>query len=37
LNVKPTPVPSSKPSPEYGDFYNANRPDLIWCPWGPTN
>ena len=37
LNVKPTPVPSSKPSPQYGDFYNANRPDLIWCPWGPTN
>ncbi len=37
LNAKPTPVPGSKPSPEYGDIYNANRPDVIWCPWGPCN
>ena len=37
LFVKPNPVPSAKPSPEYGDYYNANRPDMIWCPWGPTN
>ena len=37
LYVKPNPVPSTKPSPEYGDVYNANRPDLIWCPWGPCN
>jgi prepilin-type processing-associated H-X9-DG protein len=37
LFVKPTPVPSQKPSPELGDYYNANRPDMIWCPWGPTN
>jgi prepilin-type processing-associated H-X9-DG protein/prepilin-type N-terminal cleavage/methylation domain-containing protein len=37
LNAKPSPVPSSKPGTEYGDFYNANRPDMIWCPWGPTN
>jgi prepilin-type N-terminal cleavage/methylation domain-containing protein/prepilin-type processing-associated H-X9-DG protein len=37
LYVKPNPVPGTKPSPEYGDSYNANRPDMIWCPWGPTN
>jgi prepilin-type processing-associated H-X9-DG protein/prepilin-type N-terminal cleavage/methylation domain-containing protein len=37
LNVKPSPVPASKPGTEYGDYYNANRPDMIWCPWGPTN
>jgi prepilin-type N-terminal cleavage/methylation domain-containing protein/prepilin-type processing-associated H-X9-DG protein len=37
LYVKPNPVPAAKPSTEYGDYYNANRPDIIWCPWGPTN
>jgi prepilin-type processing-associated H-X9-DG protein/prepilin-type N-terminal cleavage/methylation domain-containing protein len=37
LNAKPSPVPTAKPSPEFGDYYNANRPDMIWCPWGPTN
>jgi prepilin-type processing-associated H-X9-DG protein/prepilin-type N-terminal cleavage/methylation domain-containing protein len=37
LNVKPNPVPTAKPGTEYGDYYNANRPDMIWCPWGPTN
>jgi prepilin-type processing-associated H-X9-DG protein/prepilin-type N-terminal cleavage/methylation domain-containing protein len=37
LFVKPNPVPSAKPTPAYGDQYNANRPDVIWCPWGPTN
>ncbi len=37
LFAKPNPVPPSKPAVEYGDYYNANRPDVIWCPWGPTN
>jgi prepilin-type processing-associated H-X9-DG protein len=37
LNAKPTPVPGSKPSPEYGDYYNANRLDVIGCPWGLCN
>jgi prepilin-type N-terminal cleavage/methylation domain-containing protein/prepilin-type processing-associated H-X9-DG protein len=37
LFAKPNPVPTAKPSPEYGDDYNANRPEMIWCPWGPTN
>jgi prepilin-type processing-associated H-X9-DG protein/prepilin-type N-terminal cleavage/methylation domain-containing protein len=37
LLTKPNPVPAAKPSTVYGDFYNANRPDLIWCPWGPCN
>jgi len=37
LYVKPSPVPSAKPSPEYGDYYNANSSQLVWCPWGPTN
>jgi len=37
LATKPDPVPAAKPATEYGDQYNANRPDLIWCPWGPAN
>jgi prepilin-type processing-associated H-X9-DG protein len=37
LFAKPNPVPSAKPAVTYGDIYNANRPDIIWCPWGPCN
>jgi prepilin-type processing-associated H-X9-DG protein/prepilin-type N-terminal cleavage/methylation domain-containing protein len=37
LFIKPNPVPSAKPATEFGDYYNANRPDMIWCPWGPCN
>lgn len=34
LFVKPNPVGAGT---EYGGSYNANRPDMIWCPWGPCN
>lgn len=37
MYVKPNPVPSAKPSSTLGDVYNANRPDVVWCPWGPCN
>jgi prepilin-type processing-associated H-X9-DG protein len=37
LFVKPSPVPAVKPATAYGNYYNANRPDVVWCPWGPCN